>query len=560
MRHINVKVLSSLEKCFSDESLSSKKEESSFVMFRNERLAFQLAYELEDCPGAFVCKVEVHAVGPLAEYIKFSRIVSVPSFWAAGVNVDDNYLRTEPGLYPDMIAPLQYNGKAVAVKGQLHSVWVEVRLPEDFRAGTYGTDFEFIGENGEYGSAHVSVTVASAVLPKQKTIHTEWFYTDCIAQYYGAEVFGEKHWELIENFMLTAADNGINMILTPVLTPELDTYIGGERLTTQLVDIKVSDGNSYEFGFGKLDRWIDTARKCGIEYFEISHLFTQWGAEHAPKVVATVGNVEKKIFGWETDSLSDEYKMFLGAFLPELISYLKAKGVDDKCFFHISDEPSVQNIERYSACKVFSEKYLEGYPITDALSHVEFYKSGVVSKPVPFIGKIDDFLEENIPGLWAYYCGDSGNRGITGRLFAHPSARTRILGVQMYKFDIEGFLHWGYNFYNNRYSYDTVNPYSDSTGNYFVPSGDTYIVYPGENGKALESLRLNALREAMDDIRALELCESFYGKRYVTELIDSIAGRPLTFFDYPKNPEFFSELRLRIVSEIEKASGGKSLL
>ena len=58
------------------------------------------------------------------------------------------------------------------------------------------------------------------------------------------------------------------MMLTPLFTSPLDTAIGLERTTCQLIDVEVKDGE-YVFGFEKLKRWIDLCKKCGIEYFEI---------------------------------------------------------------------------------------------------------------------------------------------------------------------------------------------------------------------------------------------------------------------------------------------------
>lgn len=59
----------------------------------------------------------------------------------------------------------------------------------------------------------------------------------------------------------------------------------------------------------KLKRWIDLrVRKCGIEYFEmLKHLFSQWGAKYAPKVVATVNGKKEKIFGWHATPAVGEY-------------------------------------------------------------------------------------------------------------------------------------------------------------------------------------------------------------------------------------------------------------
>src|SRR5690554_7174209 len=35
-------------------------------------------------------------------------------------------------------------------------------------------------------------------------------------------------------------------------------------------------------------QWVEMCNRLGIEYFEFSHLFTQWGAAHAPKIMALV--------------------------------------------------------------------------------------------------------------------------------------------------------------------------------------------------------------------------------------------------------------------------------
>lgn len=66
------------------------------------------------------------------------------------------------------------------------------------------------------------------------------------------------------------------MLLMPVFTLPLDTKVGGERPTTQLVGVeKTADG--YVFDFSLVGRWLDMCARCGVKYHEISHLFTQWG-------------------------------------------------------------------------------------------------------------------------------------------------------------------------------------------------------------------------------------------------------------------------------------------
>ena len=113
-------------------------------------------------------------------------------------------------------------------------------------------------------------------------------HCDCIAQYHGADMFSERFWALLERYVKMAADYGINLLYTPLFTPPLDTQIGGERLTCQLVEVTVEDG-LYRFGFDRLSRWFAVARRCGITRFELSHFFTQWGAKCTPKIMASFG-------------------------------------------------------------------------------------------------------------------------------------------------------------------------------------------------------------------------------------------------------------------------------
>ena len=331
------------------------------------------------------------------------------------------------------------------------------------------------------------------------------------------------------------------MLLTPVFTPPLDTEIGGERLTTQLVDVKKTE-IGYEFGFSKLDRWIDMCNRVGIRYFEIAHLFTQWGAAHAPKIMACVEGEYKRIFGWETDATSEEYTQYLRAFLTAFLSHMKARGDDGRCYFHMSDEPNKLHIDRYRAVKASVADLLEGYPIMDALSNFEFYQDGLVELPIPSNDHIAPFIEANVPGLWTYYCCSQAV-GVSNRFIAMPLWRTRSIGLQFYKFNIVGFLHWGYNFYNASLSKGTINPYLDTCAGFMFPAGDAFSVYPAQNGEALESIRILSFYEALQDARAFRLAETLCGRERVIEELELTFGEEIRFDRCAKSAEPLLQIR-----------------
>lgn len=542
-----MKLLSSLEKVFPDKEPVFRPECGCLTVLKNDVVSFQVAFS---GTNEFRETVTVNVSSPIANLIKVREVGLVPVSFPCYPVTDDNYLRTSPGMYPDILKELDDN-RVDIVPGQWRSLWIDVATDEDTVPGVYKIVIELLSESGErLCSVETSVTVINAVLPEQELIHTEWLHTDCLADYYNVEPLSERHWEIIENFIKTAVSRGINMILTPAFTPPLDTAVNGERTTVQLVDVYVQDGK-YSFNFDKLKRWVDLCLKCGVKYIEFAHLFTQWGAKAAPKVMATVDGEYKRIFGWDTPAVGGEYTEFLHMYLSELTARLREWGIADRVYFHISDEPSLENLETYLAAKQSIADDLKGFKIIDALSNYQFYEQGVVENPVPSNDHIEPFLNNNVPNLWTYYCCVQSYK-VSNRFMSMPSARNRILGVQLYKFDIKGFLHWGYNFYNSQYSKSHINPYEVTDGGNAFPSGDPFIVYPGKDGKPVESIRLMVLSNALTDLRAMKLLERLTNKDFVMELIEGELGSKITFSEYPKSDMYLINLRNRINKEIAK--------
>ena len=345
----------------------------------------------------------------------------------------------------------------------------------------------------------------------------------------------------MEKYMRLASEHGMNMILTPVLTPPLDTEVGGERPTVQLVDIEIIDGE-YHFNFDNLIRYAKMARECGIKYLEINHMFTQWGACHAPKVVAKVNGKKKRIFGWKTSATDLEYVRFLNALIPQIIDTLTAIGFKkSEIFFHISDEPGLNHLENYQRAHDILAPLVKGCKRIDALSNLEFFKKGLVSTPAVAINAIEPFMEEGVSDLWGYYCCAQSSV-VSNRFFDMPSSRTRIIGSQIYKYALKGFLHWGYNFYYTQYSKRLkLNPYEESDAGGAFPSGDSFSVYPYGEG-VISSIRQKVFSYALDDYRLLKLVESKIGVLNTHRLINASADMELTMKQYPKTDAYYDRL------------------
>ncbi len=555
MSEYSMKFIPSTEKCFMDDTFDSKPEITRLSMMRNERLGFQLCYTKDGSHPQYASSPALEIDFPFPDKLRICRVEQVPVQMPVYQGLkNDNYLRTEPGLYPDLLLPYEKKARFLFVTGELRSLFFFLEDENGLTPGDYTLTVR-AKEGGEIrAEASLVIHVVNAMLPESTFKHTQWFHYDGLAQYYGVKVFSEKHWKIVENFAAEAVKAGINMILTPVFTPALDTAVGTERLTAQLIDVTVTEDGGYLFGFEKFDRFVKTMTKVGMKYFEIAHLYTQWGCAHAPKIMAKVKGRTKRIFGWETDAHGPEYRAFVRAFLTAFVAHVKALGIDKKCYYHISDEPRPNHIEAYLNAKETIGNLLDGYVIMDALSDYALYESGAVQKPIPSLNHLDTFVEHKVPDLWTYYCC-SQSQEVPNRFMAMPGARTRIIGTMFYKYDLKGFLQWGFNFYNSSLSYYPVNPFSDTCGDYMVPAGDTFSVYPGDGGKPWRSLHGVQFTEALTDLRALRLCESLIGREKTMELLEEGLDRPITVFDYPKEQEYILAFRERINHAIENAIG-----
>ena len=536
--------LSSLAKVFLDDEPLRCPEISGASALRGERISWQILYK-----GSFRGKRKQQVTFTVqkdeAISLQISAVGSVPSrLPCRWDSVDEHYLRKTPGLYPDVLYPLEEQAVTMVAEN-CHSLFLTATIPQNLEPGEYPIRLTFCLEE-ETLEKVFTLRVLPVALPPQKTVYTQWFHADCIASYYGLELLSEPHWDMVEKFIAMAAHCGINMLLTPIFTPPLDTAVGAERPTVQLLDISL-DETGYHFGFEKLRRWIRLCQKYGIHRFEMCHLFTQWGTGCTPKILVQTKKGTEKLFGWHKKADSPEYREFLNACIPALTGFLQEMGVYDNSFFHVSDEPSYEkNLEIYKTQRQMVAHLIPEEKLIEACSHTEFLEEGIIQRPVAITSSVDRFFEKGFTDIWAYTCCLPHDDNYSNRFMAMPSGRNRVVGFQLYTYGIGGFLHWGYNFYYSYLSRKPIDPFCQTDAEETYPSGDAFSVYPGANGP-LESLRSVVFYEGLQDIRACQLLESMVGRKRVLELIG-----PMKFNQYPATDEGILALRQRINDAIAK--------
>ncbi len=547
---LNMCFVNSMEKVLSDREWSPEiKNYCSDVALKGEIFSFQIALSRrEECGDAVPWNL--HSVLPegFEDAVTVRVVQDMPVRLTTWVERDDNILARRAALLPDLLKPWNPEDGFAVAPLQYRTLWVTVSVPREITAGKYEFTFSVSQHGAEpVCSGTFSLNVLNGVLPPQEIKRTEWFYAECLSLKYDTVMWSEKHWQVLEKYFRNQTDHGCTRILTPLFTPPLDTAVGSERLTTQLVTVSRNSGNGYSFDFSLLERWIQLALQCGYSEIEFAHLFSQWGAEFAPKIVVDGVNV----FGWKVRSDSREYKEFLEAFIPELLNFLERHDWSDIVVFHLSDEPSLKHLDNYKyASGLLKELLGEKYTVTDALSNLDFYKQGLCAVPVAGIEELPAFHQDGVKPLWVYYC--CGPEHVATNRFIHfPAARTRSLGIQLFMYDCDGFLHWGYNFWYSRLAKEVINPYETTDANGLFPAGDPFLVYPGKDGPE-DSIRHEILREAFQDHRACKLLEQLAGRKTAEDVINNAAGTQVSVSVYPGTAPELYRVRKAIYEKLEK--------
>ncbi len=544
--NFQIQQVSSLEKVRAGQTYDTR---AVCTALSGERVSWQVAVTAESH-----CFLSVAADSPLAEHIRLYRVREAVMDQPATEDITgDGYLVETAGTMPDILVPLTEEETAFTLgRGQTAVVWVKLDIPRNAVAGEYPVQVVFQAREQaqavtETVTAEMTVSVKAATIAERTVPYTRWFYLDCVATAHGVPVFSEEHWLLIEKYIEAAADMGITMLLVPTHTPPLDTEVGTARPCVQLVDIEKT-GETYTFGFEKFRRYIALCRKHGIRYFETAHMFSQWGAQYAPNIWVTENGEGGYLFGWHTPSDDPAYIAFLKQYIAAIAAEVRTLGIEKQTYYHISDEPNMTTMATYQTAADILRPLLGESKTLDALSDYAFYERGLVQCPVTSVAHIAEFLKHDVPEQWVYYC--CGPQTVFPNSFmAMPSARVRVLGFLMYKYDIKGFLHWGYNFYNSAVSLYPVDPYLTTSCDGVYPSGDPFIVYPAKDG-VYPSVRGEVTFEAMQDTALCRTLEEKVGRRAVVEMIDRAAGGDLRFDNYPKENGFLLSLHEEMVQKL----------
>jgi hypothetical protein len=424
--------------------------------------------------------------------IIWNFVGSVPLLENTQNQPEDALSRPAPANYPEFLMDetiIDING------GTYQSIWLTIHIPEDGKAGTYTGTVTVNTLQGEE-SLPIVLQVFPLTMPVERHLKiVEWYSTEGFERFHGIEEeFSEAWFSMLGIY----AEN--------MVAHRQNTF----RVNMNSIDIQRMKSGRLEFDFSLFDQISEVFWNTGkMDYLETGFL-TKFGEEawYSTEILLKDIMVSDVETGEKAEVPGEEVIPHL---LPAFESHLRQKGWLDKTLFHVKDEPSIHNALAWKEMSSYMHQYAPDLKRIDAIETTLLLDD--IEIAVPKLDALNSWYEsyaewqEKGNELWYYTVGIYQASYIPNKTIDMPLMDTRIMHWLNYKYNAVGYLHWGWNRWNE-------NPYED-VGEHF---GDAWHVYPVKEG-VLNSLRWEQMRNGIQDYEYFWMLED-----KITTLKDSLGS------------------------------------
>lgn len=456
---------------------------------------------------------------------ELSHLMTVPE----GTDTSSYTTRVAPFYVFDIMQPMDQGGNIV--EKSTTALYISWKVPRDAKPGVYKGELK-VTIGSESISFPASFNVHKAVLPEKSRLQiTNWYNTTNIGKYYGIKKYSDEWFEMFRKFMA-------------LMRRTRQTH-----LIINLDSIKVidkGDGN-YEFDFSIIEKIIRMAVDTGFEVLELGHLSVRNYTVDDEKYWLFYRPEGRKIY---VDT--PEGYRFLAQFLQKWVKFLKDNGWYDISVQHVGDEPGPKMANDFRLICGMVRKFMPGMKLFDAVCHPDMAGAVDIWVPTNYQYQKDREKFEAFRDLgdeiWFYTCCFPTGRYLN-RMLDMELLRTRLLHWGNYKYDLKGYLHWGFNYFQGDTAFLREHSCGISSDNihYWGP-GDTHLCYPGNENGPWPSVRLERMRAGAED------CELFYiladkDKEEADAICNSIVQ---SFDDYSTDTLEIEKAYERLLNAIDK--------
>ena len=385
-------------------------------------------------------------------------------------NVRFVQVNNEP--WPDPIVPM--NALDVPAGAQ-QSLWIRIHAPEDAPAGQYKTIVTIAPQNAHALEMPLSVRVYDFTLPVRA--HT-------------------KH-------IIGCGGGGINAVLLSHRTPTGGGPCAGSFAEPRYL-LRADD--SMAMDFAEYDQAMAQAFSMGLTVFGLP-LSAGDGSGLIPGRLHRTFHDEAKNEDADV-SLNPldgpEAKARMLEWLRLFCEHLKEKGWFDRAFFYLWDEPAIEYSEQLVAIGRVVREAVPGLkimcvsfePLESWHEVVDIYCPPVQWYARENIGARLEELRSLGKEMWWYNCGDSAP--LPTYSIPQAAACARMSFMLMWKYGVTGNLYWATGANNGLGEAIKENPGGDGRG-------DGQLVYQLEGAGVVPSLRLEMIRDGVEDYEYLAI-------------------------------------------------------
>jgi hypothetical protein len=443
--------------------------------------------------------------------------------------------RKAPARFPEY---LMAERQMIIRAKTLQPVWITINIPDNMPDGLYSGVIRVTGER-EVQSIPVSLTIYPLTIPSDRHLKVvEWFTTSGFSRFHGIrEVYSPEWFRMLAKYAENMVAHRQNIFEVPMET---------------ILISKTSDGD-LKFDFTRFDQIADLFWKTGrMDYLETGELTTfgkeRWESKKIYLKNFTVSDLTTR----RSDTIPGE--KVIPYLMPAFESHLRQKGWLNKTIFGIKDEPSLHNSAAYNEVSSYIHHFAP-----DLRRHDAIETTNVLSEIEIAVPKLDHFsnwygnfkkLQDEGGELWFYTVGIYQGSMFPNKTIDVPLIDTRLMHWLNYKYDATGYLHWGWNQWNE-------NPFEDVG----MHIGDAWHVYPAKDG-VLNSIRWEEMRNGIQDYEYFWMLEN-----RISQLKDSlgsrfnwinpsrrgkeIAGRVIRdFVDRTNDPEILNGAKKQLINEL----------
>lgn len=352
---------------------------------------------------------------------------------------------------------------------------VEVRVNANVDCGEKSIQIRLnVGEDKVI--VNVDMRVHKYVLsdPKESPYSMQhWIIPICFGRMHaGAERGSERYYEFMEKHLKTMIRMRNNLLQLP--TPE---------------PIKDQDGKVVGFDFTENDRIAEIAVRAGFKYI-CSGFIAKW-KEWTDTEYSLVWDVDTKV-----ESVEGHRQLQL--YFEEAHKFITRHQLEESYMYSLVDEPQIHNSLAYKALCGTVRQAFPGVPIIDPIETPNIYGGcdvGVIKQAT--YAKHKETYDELInmgEKFWVYACGFPAGKWMNHVLDLPPAA-TRLIIWQGIRYNMHGYLHYGYMDCNKGLNtmYDTNFCRNRNGESNYFPPGNHAVVYGDEND-VYESVRAHIQR------------------------------------------------------------------